>query len=190
MKKAIFIIITISFCSCWSTRAPMVKFEKSAMTPKTQIQLSGRFVNYPEGTDLNNTTSFNNINYCPLNRLIFTPFYRKTADIIDTYEGEIELNLLSETELEVRYLVGDKLVDTKTLKGTLYDNSFARNTRKQLIGLPLLYLKYESQKLYLGLTEENDLIVFPGRDFWVNYIFLCVSEYFWFYDYYVYKRVH
>ena len=189
MKKAIFIIITISFCSCWSTRASMVKFEKSAMTPKTHTQLNGRYQNYPEGTNLEQPTDYSNFDYRPLSRLVFDPFYNKTTDTTEPYEGEIELNLLSETELEVRYFVDNQLIDTKILKGNLYDNSFACDTRKKLLGFPLIYLRYESQGFQFGLSENNELLVYTNRNFWVNTLIAWVSNTYWF-ENYTFKRIY
>lgn len=166
MKKTpILLILSILLSSCWSTKAPMIAFEKSVMTPEIHQKLNGRYRNYPEGTDLEHPADYANFKYRPLSRLVFDPFYNKTANTVEPYEGEIELRLLSEKELEISYFVNDRLVETKVMECTLYDNSFACNIRKRLIGFPLVYLKYESQGLQFGLSENDELVVYRNRNF-------------------------
>lgn len=77
----------------------------------------------------------------------------------DTYtsNGAIRLKAVSQKKLIVEYIIDDKIVSAKTLKGKIQNNCFVVKGNWKIVGIPPILGFYEESKIALGLSSNGYL---------------------------------
>jgi hypothetical protein len=146
--KTLLLILSIFFCSCQS------------------IHFAGR-----NGKDLNLSENNSAINHTFNNNTIdSTPYtsssiWQRLSN--KTYKSEyllhttVELTMLDKKHIRASLFLGEKTLEERILKGRFKRGYFALNNRLKtaFTAGPLLW-EFAGFKIYLGVTKENNLILF------------------------------
>lgn len=160
MKKVLFIGIIITlFSSCVSSKYFYEHYSDiSYINDTTLMRLDGVYECNPK--NINDIRS--NTNHSSLDQIVFNPFYIYKWDDERDFSGEITIKVLSKNKLSIS-LYKNGITKNKILKGKVVNNYFEVNTRRKFVGFPFTYFKLDVEKMQVGLSDNDELIVSCGR---------------------------
>jgi hypothetical protein len=99
----------------------------------------------------------------PLEDLLLDPNFstNEWGEVI-SYDGEIEIEVLSERKIKVSFIKNGEMLKSKIYKGKFINNYnyFSINQRNSFCGIPLLIYAYKEHKVDIGLTSDGYLAIY------------------------------
>jgi hypothetical protein len=137
--------------------------EKSVLTDK-QTNLNGKYSNCPKVICIEKRNAdIDKIENPPLEDLLLNPnFGANEWGKVISYEGEIEIEVLSITKIKASLIKNGETIKSKIYKGKFINNynNFSINQRKRFWGIPPLIYVYQAHKVDIGLTSDGYLVVY------------------------------
>jgi hypothetical protein len=132
----------------------------------TLINLNGKYSNCPKTICIEKKNAdIDEHENPPLEDLLLNPkFGANMWGKAISYEGEIEIEVLSEKKIKVSFIKDGELLKSRIYNGKFINNYnyFSINQRKSFFGIPPLIYIYHVHKVDIGLTSDGYLIVYLG----------------------------
>jgi hypothetical protein len=141
--------------------------------PLSDIKLlNGKYKNYPlyeniisdcHNIDLNDSNAW--IQGQSLNKLFIHPFHIYIADERRNYDGEIEIEVLSNKKLKITYIKHNEIIEEKIVRGSVNGNFFSIKMRAKFWAY-LLINGFAFDKVDIAVSSEGNLIILNGWGSW------------------------
>lgn len=99
----------------------------------------------------------------PLHDIIFKSFGEHYYGQFRDYNGRVKIEAVSRDKLLIEHIIGDSIITSKILKGSIKNNHFIVGRKWRVFGIPVFFGVYQESKLALGLSSKNYLKVIRGR---------------------------
>lgn len=145
MKQfALSLFVTLFLLSCSSLRRAVDNDNRIILTESNLTLLNGKYENLSQ---IDKNPSLGNLYSDLLER-----GYNNEPDT-----GFIELKVIDKKRIKVSYIIGNRVIKSKTMRGKLKDGYFAFKRRYFFISI-ILSTFYKDTKYRIGLSKDNNLI--------------------------------
>jgi hypothetical protein len=144
--KAILFIVSLAFVSCANIR----KYNDSDFTPITDLnKIEGEYENIPFNSEYRTYATFENV----------INWRKKKSDSIKF--SSVKLKIIDDKLIQFTFTNKAGNIKSITAKYNINENGFVslKNRNFKLTGLPYIFGGYQINKVELGLTNLNQLIV-------------------------------
>ena len=151
-----FIATSLTLTSCLSTRKLI---ESDSLLGNNICALTGVYENV--AVDVSDNPKLQHSLYVLLfkNFNQYNPYYNKDSD----YEGKISIKAISDQKIQVDYIIGDKIKQSKQFTGIIKNNFFVIKRKWRLVGIPILFGGYDETKIAIGLNKDGFLYIRKGH---------------------------
>lgn len=162
------IVILFSTSSCATSTKWYRTVENKSELKGGITALNGMYSNRP--ANYNDSIGINQNAY-PLYTLLFEPYKDYEWDEYRGYGGHIKIEAISDKKIKVYYMVGDKVLEEKTISGTIKYNIFS--VRRKILFIPLIVFSFFRElKTSIYFDKKGDLVVYNDKCAYANILFM------------------